>query len=59
METAKGILHSNSEICDVQIVKEVDNNNIVVITPNGVKCTAIYNPFTNLIYADDKYGVIE
>jgi hypothetical protein len=26
---------------------------------NGVKCTAIYNPFTGYYYVDDVYGVRE
>lgn len=25
---------------------------------NGVKCHAIYNPFTGRYYIDDKYGII-
>jgi hypothetical protein len=25
---------------------------------NGVKCSAIYNPFAGCYYVDDKYGVI-
>ena len=26
---------------------------------NGVRCHAIYNPFVNRFYVDDKYGVIK
>lgn len=30
-----------------------------VLTASGVKCTAIFNPFTNSYYADDKYGIVK
>lgn len=26
---------------------------------NGIKCTAIFNPFVGRYYVDDKYGVIK
>lgn len=29
-----------------------------VETKDGIKCTAIYNPFCGCYYADDLYGVI-
>ncbi len=28
-------------------------------TKDGTRCTAIYNPFTGLYYADDIYGLLD
>ena len=30
-----------------------------IVDYKGVKYTAIYNPFSNAYYADDKYGIIK
>ena len=32
---------------------------VYIVDYKGVKCTAIYNPFSNAYYADDKYGIIK
>ena len=32
---------------------------VYIVDYMGVKCTAIYNPFSNAYYADDKYGIIK
>lgn len=47
---------------EVEIVDSNTENNVttyIVKTQDGIKCTAIYNFFTNSYYADDIYGVIE
>ena len=31
----------------------------IVRTQDGIECSAIYNIFTGVFYADDVYGVIE
>lgn len=31
----------------------------IVLTNDGVKCTAIFNPFVGIYYADDLYGRVE
>ena len=38
---------------------EKTGNNQYLAEYNGVKCTAIYNPFTGYYYVDDVYGVRE
>lgn len=55
----EAMIHSKNAIGVVEIVKYNSINDIIVITEDGVKCTAVDNPFTGLIYADDKYGVIK
>ena len=32
---------------------------VYIVDYKGLKCTAIYNPFSNAYYADDKYGIIK
>ena len=32
---------------------------VYIVDYKGVKCTAIYNPFSNAYYADDTYGIIK
>ena len=32
---------------------------VYIVDYKGVKCTAIYNPFSNAYYADVKYGIIK
>jgi hypothetical protein len=43
---------------ECEILEHKDNNNVVALY-NGVKCSAIFNPFSNAYYVDDVYGVIE
>ena len=32
---------------------------VYIVNYNGVKCTAIFNFFTSIYYADDKYGRLQ
>lgn len=52
-------VHSTNTIRVVTLIEKVGDNKYIVITDSGVLCTAIFNPFTNLYYADDLYGKIE
>lgn len=51
-------IHSlDGELREATILKRLGDNDYLA-EYNGVKCHAIYNPFVNKIYVDDKYGVI-
>ncbi len=51
-------IHSlGGELAEATIIEKVGNNQYIA-EYNGVKCTAIYNPFVGAYYVDDKYGVI-
>ena len=51
-------IHSlNGELREATIVEMVGEN-AYIAEYNGVRCTAIYNPFVNQFYVDDKYGVL-
>ncbi len=52
-------IHSlNGERGEVNIIEKVGDNSYIA-EYNGVKCTAIFNPFVERYYVDDKYGVIK
>jgi hypothetical protein len=52
-------IHSlNGELREATIVEKIGDNRYVAEF-GGVRCTAIFNPFVNRFYVDDKYGVIK
>lgn len=51
-------IHSqDGELREATILGRLGNNDYLA-EYNGVRCHAIYNPFVNHFYVDDKYGVI-
>lgn len=52
------MVHSKEQREEVELLEKIGDNNYLVLTKGGVKCTAIFNPFVGIFYADDKYGVI-
>lgn len=51
------MVHSLNRTAEVSILKKVGDNQYVA-DYNGVKCTAIFNPFAGMYYVDDVYGVL-
>ena len=52
-------IHSlEGELRNATIVEKVGDNKYIA-DYNGVKCSAIFNPFVGEFYVDDKYGVIQ
>ena len=52
-------IHSlNGALAEATIVEKIGDNNYIA-EYNGVRCTAIFNPFAGRFYVDDKYGVIK
>lgn len=52
-------VHSlNGALAKATIVEKVGDNKYIA-EYNGVRCTAIFNPFAGRFYVDDKYGVIK
>ena len=50
-------IHSlNGQLRDATIIDKVGDNKYIA-EYEGVKCTAIFNPFVGRYYVDDKYGV--
>lgn len=57
--TEKMHIHSlDGELREASILKRLGDNDYLA-EYNGVKCHAIYNPFVNKFYVDDKYSVIK
>lgn len=61
----KAMLHSldrdgthRAPLQDVEILEKVGDNDYIVLTPAGVKCHALFNPFTCYFFADDVYRVV-
>jgi len=51
-------IHSlDGELREATVLKRLGDNDYLAKF-NGVKCHAIYNPFVNQFYVDDKYGII-
>ena len=51
-------IHSmNGELAEATIIEKIGDNRYIA-EYNGLKCTAIYNPFVDRYYVDDKYGII-
>ena len=55
-------IHSlNGEMGEITVLdkREEGRQTIYIVEYNGIKCTAIFNPFVCEFYADDKYGIIK
>ena len=62
---AKAMLHSldrdgthQANLVEVEILEEVGNNDYIVLTPDGIKCHALFNPFTCYYFVDDLYRIV-
>ncbi len=52
-------IHSlDGELREATIVEKIGDNKYVAEF-DGVRCSAIFNPFVGRFYVDDKYGVIK
>lgn len=52
-------IHSlGGELREATIVEKVGDNKYIA-DYNGVKCSAIFNPFVGEFYVDDIYGIIK
>ena len=56
------MVHSKKQTEEVELLEKRDFPNgayYLVLTNDGVKCTAIFNPFVGIFYADDIYGIVK
>ena len=51
-------IHSLDGAMREATIVEMVGENAYIAEYNGKRCTAIYNPFVNQFYVDDKYGVL-
>ena len=45
-----------NELAEATIIKKIGDN-LYLAEYNGVRCTAIFNPFVGRYYVDDVYGI--
>ena len=64
--TRKAMLHSldqdglhTAPLQDVTVLHYESCNRVIVKTEAGITCTAVDNPFTGYLFADDVYGIIK
>jgi hypothetical protein len=48
--------HGRNVLAEATIIKKIGDN-LYLADYNGVKCTAIFNPFVSRYYVDDVYGL--
>ena len=63
---AKAMLHSRdmdglhrADLEEVEILSMVGDNDYIVKTQDGVRCHALFNPFTGYYFADDVYRIVK
>ena len=50
--------HDRHVLGEAEIIKQIGDN-LYLAEVNGVKCTAIFNPFAGTYFVDDVYGIIQ
>lgn len=55
----QAMVHSTETVQEVDLLEKTGDNTYIVKTSQGVLCTAIFNIFRGLYYADDLYGVVK
>ena len=58
IHSLKDKVNNRHVLGEAEIIKNIGDNQYLA-EYNGVKCTAIFNPFTCYYYVDDVYGVVE
>ena len=46
-----------NKLGEAEIIRQIGDNQFLA-EYNGVRCTAIYNPFVGRYYVDDVYGIL-
>jgi len=58
IHSLKDIENNRHTLAEATIIKKIGDN-LYLAEYNGVRCTAIFNPFVGRYYVDDVYGVME
>ncbi len=56
IHSLKDLEHDRSVLGEAEIIRKIGDN-LYLAEYNGVRCTAIYNPFVGKYYVDDVYGL--
>lgn len=49
--------HDRNVLGEAKIIRKIGDN-LYLAEYNGVRCTAIFNPFVNRHFVDDLYGIV-
>ena len=55
----RAMIHSKNAEGQIEVLRQVGDKDYIVKTEDGVTCHAIFNWFTGMYYADDKYAVVK
>lgn len=58
IHSLKDRVHDRNVLGEVEIIRQIGDN-LYLTEYNGVRCTAIFNPFVGRYYVDDVYGVLK
>ena len=56
IHSLKDHVHDRHVLGEAEIIQQIGDN-LYLAEVNGVRCTAIINPFTGRYFVDDVYGV--
>lgn len=56
IHSLKNLEHDRCVLGEAEIIRKIGDN-LYLAEYNGVRCTAIYNPFVGKYYVDDVYGL--
>ncbi len=50
--------HDRNVLGEAEIIQKIGDN-LYLAEYNGVRCTAIFNPFVSRYFVDDLYGIVD
>ena len=56
IHSLKDRVHDRHVLGEAEIIKQLGYN-LYLAEVNGIKCTAIFNPFAGTYFVDDVYGI--
>ena len=58
IHSLKDRVHDCHVLGEAEIIRQIGDN-LYLAEVNGVRCTAIFNPFVNRYFVDDIFGIIQ
>ena len=56
IHSLKDHVNNRHVLGEAEIIEQIDDN-LYLAEVNGLRCTAIFNPFVNRYFVDDVYGI--
>ena len=58
IHSLKDMKHDRNVLGEAEIIRQIGDN-LYLAEVNGVRCTAIFNPFVGRYLVDDLYGIVD